>query len=173
MQANTPSQIQFGPGGEQWAHLPVGAPVYASDGVPIGAVAAVGTAYLRITDSMMGDGGLHIPLQTVSLYDPQTNVVHLSIASAVVRGMTGMPPANDPLSLQAMHQETLPLPVAPPPTATHEHAIPLREQELVVNRLPNVVKEVTVRRERTTGDVVVSEAVARETAHVEIDKSPE
>ena len=166
MQADNPSTIQFGPGGEQWREIPAGAPIYASDGVPVGTVVEVGTAYLRASDSMMGDGGLYIPLQTIRMYDPDANAVHLSVTADAVRGIVAALPANDPTSLQAVHDPTLPLPATPPLVPTHATTIVLREQYLVLETLPNVIKEVTIRRATTPGDVTVSETVRKESASV-------
>src|SRR5581483_1935375 len=99
--------------------------------------------------------------------------VHLSVASDAVRRMTESAPANDPLSLQATHHETLPLPAASPPEAAHQRTITLREQELIVTILQNVIKEVTIRRERTTGEITISEPVKRDTMQVEAEETPE
>ena len=172
MQPHDSPTVQFSPGGEQWWQIPIGAAVYASDGMPVGAIAAVGTAYLHTADVMPGDGGLFIPLQAITMYDPAANVVHLSVGSDAVQTMAGTPPANDPASLQALHG-TLPLPVARPPAPPHARVFALREQHLVVTTLPNVVKEVTVRRERTTGLVTVTESIRKESAHVETQRGPD
>ena len=102
MQANTPPLVQYGAGGEQWWQIPGGAAIHTSDGVPVGTVTEVGTAYLRAGASMMADGDLHIPLQMIAMYDAQTNVVHLNATADAVRAMAGAVPANDPASLQAV-----------------------------------------------------------------------
>src|SRR5947209_16226417 len=111
MQANDPPAVQYGAGGEQWWQIPIGAAVYASDNVPVGTIMEVGTAYLRVGDSMMADGELHVPLQMIGMYDPATNIVHLNAPAEAARRMVGAPPANDPVSLQAAHYGTLPMPM--------------------------------------------------------------
>ena len=160
-------------GGEQWWQIPAGAAIYTSDGVPVGTVAGVGTAYLRAGASMMSDSDLHIPLQMIGMYDAQANVVHLNATAEAVRTMSGAVPANDPTSLQSVHAETLPMPVSQAPTTVRETTIPLRQQEIVVTPLPNVVKEVLVRKEMKTGMVTMTETVRRESAHVERETSSE
>lgn len=167
MQANNPPLVQFGAGGEQWWQIPGGAAIYTSDGVPIGTVTEVGTAYLRAGASMMADGDLHIPLQMIGMYDAPTNVVHLNATADAVRTMSTAAPANDPLSLQSVHAGATPTAAMHGPTTVHETTIPLREQTLLVAVLPTVVKEVLVRRETTTGLITMTETVRRETAHVE------
>lgn len=173
MQANNPPLVQFGPGGEQWWQIPAGAAILSSDGVPVGTVAEVGTAYLRAGASMLADGALHIPLQTIGMYDAQANVVHLNAPADVVRTMSGAVPANDPNSLQAANPGMAAMPAAPVSTSVRETMIPLREQEVIVTPLPTVVKEVVVRREMKTGEVTMTETVRRDTAHVEREEKPE
>jgi hypothetical protein len=167
MQANNPPLVQFGAGGEQWWQIPAGAAIYASDGVPVGTVAGVGTAYLRAGASMMADGDLYIPLQMIAMYDAQANVVHLNAAADAVRAMAGAVPANDPASLQAVSAGTLPMAVTHGPTTVRETTIPLREQTVIVTTLPTVVKDVIVRKEMKTGKITTTETVRNDSAHVE------
>ena len=50
MQANNPPAVQFGPGGEQWWQIPIGAAIYASDNVPVGALdASPGLVLVMVT----------------------------------------------------------------------------------------------------------------------------
>ncbi|MHB8644784.1 MAG: hypothetical protein ACYDAR_03215 [Thermomicrobiales bacterium] len=170
MQAHEAPLVQFGPGGEQWWQIPAGATLFASDGVPVGTVLAVGTAYLHAGASMLADGDVYLPLQTISAFDATANVVHLTVTSEAVRAMFGNAPANDPHSLQAMHSGTLPLPTTAPPMPVRELTIALREQAVVITVLPNVVKDVLVRRVRQGGEVTMTETVRTETAHVEIER---
>lgn len=167
MQENSSPLIQFGAGGEQWWQIPAGAAIYTSDGVPVGTVTEIGTAYLRAGASMLSGDDLHVPLQSIAMYDAQANVVHLNVPADVVRTMSGALPANDPASLHAVHAGTLPMPATQGPTTVRELTILLREQEVVITTLPTVVKEVTVRREMRTGQITTTETVRRETAHVE------
>jgi hypothetical protein len=169
MQANDPPAVQFGASGEQWWQIPIGAAIYASDNVPVGTVAAIGTSYLRAGESMMAEGDLHIPLQMIGMFDAQTNIVHLNAPSETVRAIAGAVPANDPHSLQSAHYGTLPMPATQGVTTVRETTISLREQEVVIVTLPHVVKEVTVRREARTGVVTMTETVRSETAHVETE----
>lgn len=173
MQANNPSPVQFGPGGEQWWQIPAGAAIYTSDGVPVGTVSEIGTAYLRAGASMLADGDLHIPLQMIGMYDAQANVVHLNAPADAVRAMSGAAPANDPHSLHAAQAGMAATPAMRAPTTVREMTIPLREQEVIVMTLPMVVKEVIVRREMKTGEITMTETVRRETAHVEREQDPE
>ncbi len=170
MQANNAPLVQFGAGGEQWWQIPPGAILAASDGVTVGTVMEIGTAYLRAGSSMMADGDVYIPLQMIGMYDAQTNTVHLTTTSEAVRAMFGVTPANDPASLQAFAGGSMPLPTAPRVNVRETH-IALREQEVVVSALPNVVKDVTVRRERMTGAVTMTETVRHESAAVETDEA--
>ncbi|MDQ6601542.1 MAG: YsnF/AvaK domain-containing protein [Chloroflexota bacterium] len=170
MQENGAPLVQFGPGGEQWWQIPAGASLVASDGVTVGTVLSVGTAYLRAGDSMLAGGDLYVPLQAIGGYDAASNVAHLTVTSEAVRAMFGNAPANDAYSLQAMHPNTLPLPMTAPPTAVRELNIALREQEVVITVLPNVVKEVLVRRELRSNEVTVTETVRKETAHIEVER---
>lgn len=172
MQANNPPPVQFGPGGEQWWQIPAGAAIYTSDGVPVGTVAEIGTAYLRVGASMLSGGDLHIPLQMIGGYDAQANAVHLNAPAEAVRAMSAAPPANDPHSLQAAHPGMPAMPATRPPVTVRETTIPLRAQEVVVTTLPTVVKEVVVRREMKTGEITMTETVRRETAHVEHEREP-
>jgi hypothetical protein len=173
MQANTPPLVQFGAGGEQWWQIPAGAAIYSSDSVPVGTVTEVGTAYLRAGASMVAEGDLHIPLQMIATYDAQANIVHLNATADAVRAMSGAVPANDPASLQAVNAGTLPMAVTSGPTTVRETTIPLRQQEIIVTPLPNVVKEVVVRKEMKTGTVTMTETVRRESAHVEGERDDE
>jgi hypothetical protein len=173
MQANNPPLVQFGAGGEQWWQIPGGAAIYTSDGVPVGTVTEVGTAYLRAGASMMSDGDLHIPLQMIGMYNAQTNVVHLNASADAVRTMSGAVPANDPASLQAVHAGTLPTAAPQGPTTVRETTIPLREQTLMVTTLPTVVKEVVVRKEMKTGQVTMTETVRGNTVHVDNERAGE
>lgn len=167
MQANETPLVQYGPGGEQWWQIPAGATLSASDGVPVGTVLEVGTTYLHAGDSMLADGDLYLPLQTISGFDAAANVVLLTVTAEAVRAMFGNVPANDAYSLQAIHSGTLALPTTQPPTPVRELNIALREQEVVITVLPTVVKDVLVRRTRQGGEVTMTETVRTETARVE------
>ncbi len=171
MQENQAPLVQFGPGGEQWWQIPAGASLASSDGVTVGTVLSVGTAYLHAGNSMLADGDVYVPLQAIGGFDAAANVVHLTVTAEAVRGMFGNAPANDGYSLQAMHPDTLPLPTTAPPTPVREYTIALREQEVVLTVLPNVVKEVLVRRERQSGEVTITETVRKETAHIEVERA--
>jgi len=170
MQATETPLVQYAPGGEQWWQIPAGAALSTSDGVTVGAVLAVGTAYLHAGASMMADGDAYLPLQTISAFDAASNVVHLSVTSDAVRAMFGSTPANDASSLQAMHSDTLPLPATQPPEPVSEMNIALREQEVVITVLPTVVKDILVRRVQIGGEVTMTETVRKETAHVETER---
>ena len=170
MQANEAPAVQFGPGGEQWWQIPVGASLSASDGVLVGTVLAIGTAYLHAGDSMIADGDVFVPLQAIGGFDVATNSVHLTVTSEAVRGMFGNAPANDPYSLQAMQSGTLALPATQPPMPVRELNIALREQEVVIAVLPTVVKDVVVRRAKQGGEVTMTETVRKETARVETER---
>ena len=170
MQANETPLVQYAPGGEQWWQIPAGASLSASDGVTVGTVLAVGTAYLRAGASMMADGDIYLPLQTISAFDAASNVVHLSVTSDAVRAMFGKAPANDADSLQAMHSGTLALPATQPPVPVREKSIALREQEVVITVLPTVVKDILVRRVQIGGEVTMTETVRKETVHVETEQ---
>ncbi|MCA1666288.1 MAG: DUF2382 domain-containing protein [Thermomicrobia bacterium] len=170
MQANVTPLVQYGPGGEQWWQIPAGATLYASDGVPVGTAIAIGTAYLHAGSSMMADGDVYLPLQTIGGYDAAANVVHLTVTADAVRTMFGGAPANDFHSLQAAHGSTLPLPTAQPPMPVRELNIVLREQEVVITILPNVVKDVVVRRVPQGSTVTMTETVRKEFAHVEVKR---
>lgn len=167
MQANETPFVQYGPGGEQWWQIPVGASLSASDGVTVGAVLAVGTAYLRAGASMMADGDVYLPLQTISAFDAASNVVHLSVTSDAVRAMFGETPANDAYSLQVVRSGTLAFPATQPPMPVSEMNIALREQEVVITVLPTVVKDILVRRVQSGSDVTMTETVRKETVHIE------
>lgn len=169
MQANEAPVVQYGPGGEQWWQIPVGASLYASDTIPVGTVLAIGTAYLHVGDSMMADGDAYLPLQMIGAFDAAANVVHLTVPSDAVRAMFGNTPANDTDSLQAMHGATLPLPTAQP-MPVRELNIPMREQKVVMTVLPTVVKDVLVRRGSQGGEVTMTETVRKEIAHVEAER---
>ncbi|MDQ2787952.1 MAG: hypothetical protein M3Y58_23455 [Chloroflexota bacterium] len=171
MQATETPLVQYGPGGEQWWQIPVGASLAASDGATVGAVLAIGTAYLHAGASMMADGDVYLPLQTIGGYDAASNVVHLSVTSDAVRAMFGNAPANDTYSLQAMHPNTLPLPTTAPPVSVRELNIALREQEVVITVLPTVIKDILVRRVQIGGAVTMTETVRKETAHVEGERN--
>lgn len=173
MQANEAPVVQYGPGCEQWWQIPTGASLYASDNVPVGTVLAIGTAYLHAGDSMMADGDVYLPLQAIGAYDAAMNAVHLTVPSDTVRAIFGTVPANDAYSLQAMHGTTLPMPTAQPPMPTRELNIVLREQEVVITVLPNVVKDVLVRRVSQGSEVTMTETVRKETAHVEMERDRE
>ncbi len=170
MQENSAPLVQFGPGGEQWWQIPAGASLVASDGVTVGTVRSVGTAYLHAGDSMLAAGDVYVPLQAIGGFDAASNVVHLTVTAEAVRAMFGNAPANDAYSLQAMHPNTLPLPTTVPPMPVREYNIALREQEMVITVLPNIVKEVLVRRERQGGTVTMTETVRKETARVEMER---
>jgi hypothetical protein len=170
MQANEAPVVQFGPGGEQWWQIPVGASLYASDAVLVGTVVAVGTAYLHAGASMIADGDVFVPLQAISGFDAETNSVHLTVISEAVRAMFGNAPANDPYSLQAMHSGTLALPATQQPMPVRELNIALREQEVVITVLPSVVKDIVVRRARQGGEVTMSETVRKDAMHVEMKR---
>ncbi len=170
MQESNDPGVQFGPGGEQWWQIPAGAMLVSGDGLNVGTIQRVGTSYLHATDAATGADNLLIPLQTIVGYDAQTNIVHLSVLAQAVTSMTGAPPANDPLSLNAAAVGTPYVPTVQTPVRSF--AIPLREQFLQVTTLPTVVKNVTVRRERVGGTVSVTETVRRETAHVEENDHP-
>ncbi|GEM_PF-4388069 len=170
MQAQENPLVQYGPSGEQWWQIPAGAALVASDGVPVGTVLAVGTTYLHAGASMMADGDVYLPLQTIGAFDAAANVVHLTVMSDAVRAMFGNAPASDPQSLQAMHGGTLPLPTTRTVMPVRELNIALREQEVVITVLPNVVKDVLVRRVRQGGEVTMTETVRKETVHVEVER---
>ena len=170
MQANEAPAVQFGPSGEQWWQIPVGASLYASDAVLVGTVLAIGTAYLHAGASMIADGDVYVPLQVISGFDAATNSVHLTVTSEAVRAMFGNAPANDAYSLQAMHSGTLALPATQPPMPVRELNIALREQEVVITVLPNVVTDVVVRRTQQGGEVTMTETVRKETARVETER---
>ncbi len=174
MQANDAAPVQFGAGGEHWRDIPVGAALVTSDGISAGTVQELGTAYIHaraVLDPAQPDAlhDLYIPLQAIYSYDPQLKVAHLNTPWEGVRQMV-TPPATDPLSLQASQYGTAPAVAPSPPTVVHEFTIPLREQYLVVTPLPMVTKEVTVRRDVTTGQVQVSETVRKEDASVVVEK---
>lgn len=171
MQANEAPVVQFGPGGEQWSEIPVGASLIASDGVLVGTVLAIGTAYLHAGASMIADGDVFVPLQAIGAYDAATNSVHLTVTAEAVRAMFENAPANDPYSLQAMHSGTLALPATQPPMPVRELNIALREQEVMITVLPNVVKDVVVRRARQGGEVTMTETVRKESARVETERN--
>jgi len=170
MQAIETPLVQYGPGGEQWWQIPAGASLAASDGVTVGAVLAIGTAYLHAGNSMLTGGDVYLPLQTISAFDAAANIVHLTVTSDAVRAMFGNAPANDPSSLQAMHPNTLPFPTTAPPVSVRELNIALREQEVVITVLPTVVKDILVRRVQLGGEVTMIETVRTETAHVEMER---
>jgi hypothetical protein len=170
LQVNEAPVVQYGPGGEQWWQIPVGASLYASDNVPVGTVLAIGTAYLHAGDSMMADGDAYVPLQVIGGFDAAANAVHLTVPSDAVRAMFGNTPANDANSLQAMHSGTLALPAVQPPAPVRELTIALREQKVVVVVLPTVVKDVLVRRGAQGDAVTVTETVRKEIAHVEVER---
>ena len=170
MQASENPAVQFGSGGEQWWQIPVGASLNASDGVLVGTVLAIGTAYLHAGDSMIADGDVYVPLQAISGFDAATNSVQLSVTSEAVRAMFDNAPANDAYSLQAMHSGTLALPATQPPLPVRELKIPLREQEVMITVLPTVVKDVVVRRVRQGGEVTMTETVRKEAARVEVER---
>ncbi len=170
MQAHDAPLVQYGPGGEQWWQIPAGATLSASDGVLVGTVLGIGTAYLHAGASMLADGDVYLPLQAIGAFDAAANVVHLTIPSEAVRGMFGNAPANDAYSLQAMHGGTLALPATQPLMPVQELTIALREQEVVVTVLPNVVKDVLVRRVRQGGEVTMTETVRKESVHVETER---
>lgn len=170
MQANEAPAVQFGPGGEQWWQIPVGASLYGSDGVLVGTVLAIGTAYLHAGDSMIADGDVYVPLQAIGAFDAATNSVRLTVTSEAVRAMFANAPANDAYSLQAMHSGTLALPATQPPMAVRELTIALREQEVMIVVLPTVVKDVVVRRARQGGEVTMTETIRKETARVETER---
>ena len=175
MQASDSTPVQFGAGGEHWRDIPVGAALVTSDGISAGTVQELGTAYIHaraVLDSTQPDAlhDLYIPLQAIYSYDPQLNVAHLNTPWEGVRQMATAPPATDPLSLQASQYGAAPAVATNPPTTVHEFTIPLREQYLVVTPLPMVTKEVTVRRDVTTGQVVMSETVRKEDASVVVER---
>jgi len=170
LQVNEAPLVQYGPGSEQWWQIPAGASLSASDGVTVGTVLAVGTAYLHVGASMLAGGDVYVPLQVIGGYDAASNVVHLTVTSDAVRAMFGSAPANDAYSLQAIHSGTLPLPATQPPMPIRELSIALREQEVVITVLPTVVKDILVRRVQIGGEVTISETVRTETAHVEMER---
>lgn len=155
MEMRGTSAIQFGPGGEQWADIPIGAAIYAGDGVPVGTVIEVGTTYLRAGASMIASGDLYIPLQAINQYDPQQNIVHLAAPSDAVRAMAGSAPAMGTMPLQP----TTTMPMAPIITPVREFAIALREEFLMITPLPAITKDVTVRRDPESGKLVMTEIV--------------
>ncbi|MGI8690356.1 MAG: hypothetical protein ACR2M3_17390 [Thermomicrobiales bacterium] len=170
MQANQTPLVQYGPGGEQWCQIPAGASLSASDSVTIGTVLEIGTAYLHAGASMMADGDVYLPLQTISAFDAASNVVHLSVTSDAVRAMFDSAPANDASSLQAVQSSTPALPITQPPMPVREMNIALREQEVVITILPTVVKDILVRRVQQGGEVTMTETIRKETARVERER---
>jgi hypothetical protein len=176
MQANTNSPVQFGAGGEHWWQIPVGAALVTSDGISAGTVQELGTAYLHaraILDPSEPEAlhDLYVPLQAIYSFDAQLNVAHLNTPWAGVSQMVTAPPATDPLSLQASQLGAVPAAAANPPVTVREYAIPLREQYVVVTPLPMVTKEVTVRRDVTSGQILVTESVRREDASVIVESN--
>lgn len=167
METSSTSAIQFGPGGEQWADIPIGAAIYAGDGVPVGTVMEVGTTYLRAGASMIASSDLYVPLRTISWYDPQQNIVHLTALSDAVRAMAGSAPATDTMPLQP----TTTMPMAPIVTPVREFTIALREEYLVVAPLPAIVKDVTVRRDPESGKLVTTEVIRPMEMPPDADKS--
>jgi hypothetical protein len=167
--------VQYGPGGEHWRDIHVGAVLVTSDGINAGTVQELGTAYLHartVLDASKPDElhDLYVPLQAIYSYDSQLNVAHLNTPWEGVRQMVTAPPAIDPLSLQTSQYGAAPAIPANSPTTVREFTIPLREQYLVVTPLPVVTKEVTVRRDVTTGEIVMAETVRKEDASVVVEK---
>lgn len=175
MQGNELSPVRYGAGGEHWRDIPVGAALVTSDGISAGTVQSLGTTYIHaraVLDAAQPDAlhDLYIPLQAIYSYDPQLQVAHLNTPWEGVRQMVTAPPANDPLSLQTSQYGAAPAVAANPPTTVREFTIPLREQYIVATPLPVVTKEVIVRRDVTSGRVLVSETVRKEDAAVVVEK---
>jgi hypothetical protein len=174
MQASNSGPVQYGAGGEHWWQIPVGASLVTSDGISAGTVQELGTAYLHaraVLDVSQPDAlhDLYIPLQAIYTYDGQLNVAHLNTPWEGVRQMGTAPPATDPLSLQTSQYGAAPAVTANPPATVREFTIPLREQYVVVTPLPTITKEVTVRRDPTTGEITMTEAVRSGDRNIEGD----
>jgi hypothetical protein len=175
MQRSELSPVRFGAGGEHWRDIPVGAALVTSDGISAGTVQELGTTYIHaraVLDAAQPDTlhDLYIPLQAIYSYDPQLKVAHLNTPWEGVRQMVTAAPASDPLSLQASQYGAAPAVQPSVPVVVKEFTIPLREQYVVVTPLPVVTKEVTVRRDVTSGQVLVSETVRKEDADVVVEK---
>jgi hypothetical protein len=175
MQASDSGPVRYGPGGEHWRDIPVGAALVTSDGISAGTVQELGTAYLHaraMIDPSQPDTlhDLYIPLQAIYTYDPTLKVVHLNTPWEGVRQMETAPPATDPLSLQTSQYGAAPAAPANPPVTVREFTIPLREQYVVVTPLPVITKDVTVRRDLTTGEIVMTETVRAADADAVVEK---
>jgi hypothetical protein len=174
MQASEAPSVQYGPGGEHWRDIPLGAAIVTSDGISAGTVQKLGTSYIHsraMFDASQPDAlhDLYIPLQAIYSFDAQRSVVHLNTPWEGVRQMETASPATDPLSLGTSQYGAAPAVATNPPVTVRTFTIALREQYLVATPLPHITKDVTVRRDAATGALTMTEAIRPSDRGVEGD----